>query len=273
MEENEGRAMTCVSSDLQDSNCCPICLGPVLQESYLDKCFHKFCFNCISRWSKVVASKHHSPPSSVKCPLCKTENFSMIYGFDGSYFRRQYMNEDSGDRFTLSRAQRYRLQCYYTEPGILEDIFDITRYWKSQKYHQPNCWIQTWLKREIQALIQEEDVDIIVHHILGVTSASLSWREQKCHVLSPEKKQEEFKMAVSEAARPFLASRTSRFVYEVQLFLASGLNIEAYDAVYMQRLGWSAPGIDTQASQTELVDRNTVTSYLYIFDADCDGNE
>ncbi|XP_028770886.1 uncharacterized protein LOC114728185 isoform X2 [Neltuma alba] len=271
MEKNEGTGMTSACSDCDDSACCAICLGPMLQDSYLDK--YKFCFNCISRWTKVVAGKHRSPPSSVKCPLCKTENFSIIYGFDGSCFQRQYVNEDFGDSFTLSRAQRYRLQCYYTEPGFLEDVFNIPRYWKSHRHHQPNCWIQSWLRREIQALVQEEDVDIIVHHILGVISASLSWREQNRRIVAPEKQQEEFKIAVSEAARPFLASRTGRFVYEVQLFLASGLNIEAYDAVYIQRLGWSSPGINTQASQSEPVDRNTVTPYLYIFDADSDEDE
>lgn len=101
----------------------------------------------------------------------------------------------------------------------------------------------------------------------------LSRREQNRRVLASSKKREEFEVAVSEAATPFLFSRTSRLVYEVQLFLASGLNIEAYDAVYIQRLGWSAPGINAQASQSDPIDRNTVTSYLYIFDADSDGNE
>lgn len=98
-------------------------------------------------------------------------------------------------------------------------------------------------------------------------------REQKSHMNAPEKKQEEFKMPVSEAARPFLAARTDRFIYEIQLFLASGMNIEAYDAVYIQRLGWSSPGVNTEVSQSELVDRATVIPYLYLFDGDFDENE
>ncbi|TKY52204.1 E3 ubiquitin-protein ligase Topors [Spatholobus suberectus] len=264
-----------VSPDSEDSNCCcPICLGPFVQLCYLDKCFHKFCFNCILRWTKVVAGKHPCPPSSVKCPLCKTENFSIIYGVDGSCFRQHYVNEDFEDSFILSRAHRCRLQCYYTEQGFLDDIFNISLYWKSHKYNQPNCWLESWLRREIQALIQEEDVDVIVHHILGVIKAAL-WtrREQKSLMNAPEKKQEEFKISVSDAARPFLAARTDRFVYEIQLFLASGMNIEAYDAVYIQRLGWSSPGINTEVSQSELIDRTTVIPYLYIFDGDSDENE
>ncbi|XP_057425160.1 uncharacterized protein LOC130718569 isoform X1 [Lotus japonicus] len=260
------------SNKCDSSSCCPICLGPFLQLSYLDKCFHEFCFNCILRWSKVAAGKHHSPPSSVKCPLCKTENVSIIYGVDGSCFQRHYLNTDVEDSFVLSRAHRYRLQCYYTEQGFLDDLFNISQYWKSSKYYHPNCWLESWLRREIQALIQEEDVDIIVHHILGVVKSFSTRREQR-HINDPEKKQEEFKMSVSEAARPFLAARTERFVYEIQLFLASGLNIEAYDAVYIQRLGWSSPGVNTEVDQSELIDRTTVIPYLYIFDYDSDGNE
>lgn len=107
-----------------------------------------------------------------------------------------------------------------------------------------------------------------------VTVDSLTFsKEQKPHTKEPEKKQEEFKMSVSEAATPFLGARTDRFVYEIQLFLASGLNIEAYDAVYIQRLGWSSPGVNTEVSQNELIDRSTVIPYLYIFDDDSDGNE
>ncbi|XP_004495738.1 uncharacterized protein [Cicer arietinum] len=269
--EDESAASKCDFSN--DSSCsCPICLGPLIQVSYLDHCFHKFCFNCILRWTNVVSGNHRTPISSVKCPLCKRDNFSIIYGVDGTCFQRHYVNANVEDCFILSRAHRYRLQCYYTEQGFLEDIFNILQYWKSCKYNQPNNWLQSWLTREIQALTQEEDVDIIVHHIFGVVKA-LWTREQKSGINVPENKQEEFKMSVSEAARPFLGARTDRFVYEIQLFLASGLNIEAYDAVYIQRLGWSSPGVNTEVSQNELIDRSTVIPYLYIFDDDSDGNE
>nr|AFK40727.1 unknown [Lotus japonicus] len=69
------------SNKCDSSSCCPICLGPFLQLSYLDKCFHEFCFNCILRWSKVAAGKHHSPPSSVKCPLCKVWLILSFFNF------------------------------------------------------------------------------------------------------------------------------------------------------------------------------------------------
>ncbi|KAK9919776.1 hypothetical protein M0R45_028354 [Rubus argutus] len=259
------------SSPSEDSNPCPICLGPVIQLSYLDKCFHKFCYKCILQWTKVVASKQSCPSPSVKCPMCKTENFSIIHGYDGCSFQKHYINQDSGDSFILSSSHKYRLQCYYTEPGFLNDIFDVSRYWKSCKYLQPNCWLESWLRREIQALMQEENVDIIMHHILGLIK-SLMRLERRGQTITSEAKQREFQETISDAARPFLAGRTDRFVIEVELFLASGLNIEAYDAVCMQRLGWSAHGVTTEAAAEELAVHRPVIPYLHIFD-DFDSND
>ena len=42
----------------------------------------------------------------------------------------------------------------FLHSGFLDDVFDVSRYWKSCKYLQPNCWLQSWLRREIQALMQ-----------------------------------------------------------------------------------------------------------------------
>ena len=53
-------------------------------------------------------------------------------------------------------------------------------------------------------------------------------------------KQEEFNDLASIVTRPFVTPKTDRFVDELELFLGSVLNIEAYDEVYMQQLGLSA---------------------------------
>ncbi|XP_022747572.1 uncharacterized protein LOC111297199 [Durio zibethinus] len=272
-EEEVDEPGSCPSQ--QDSNPCPICLGPLVQESYLDTCFHKFCYNCILHWSRVVASKRSRPSASVKCPLCKTENFSIISGFDGTCFQRHYINQDLGDRFTFSKQHKYRLQCYYNEPGILNDIFNVLRFWKTRKYLQSNMWLQSWLRRELQALMQEEDVDIVVHHIHGVIDSFLRRIEQSRLLKKPtEATQDDFRIAVSDAAKPFLLARTDRFVNELELFLASGLNIEAYDAVYMQRLGWNAPGGSISSKPAEESSQHLgIVPYLYIFDVDSDKDE
>ncbi|CAK7340743.1 unnamed protein product [Dovyalis caffra] len=126
--------------------------------------------------------------------LVSTENFSIIYGYDGSSFQRHYVNqgfEDRNDRMNQRKT-------------------------------------------------------------LGM-------------------KQEEFKALVSNAARPFLTAKTDRFVNELELFLASGLNIEAYDEVYMQRLGWNSH--KTSEASGESIEHSPVVPYLYIFDADSDESD
>ncbi|XP_048424476.1 uncharacterized protein LOC108866743 [Pyrus x bretschneideri] len=149
--------------------------------------------------------------------------------------------------------------------GFLSDIFDVPRFWKSRKYLQPNRWLQSWLRREIQALMQVSYIDIVMHQIHGVINSSLTRDEQKGRTTAPEEKQREFQESTSDAAGPFLAARTNRFVNEVELFLASGLNIEAYAAVCMQRLGWSAPGATTEPAEVELAVHRPVIPFLYIF--------
>ncbi|XP_058082303.1 uncharacterized protein LOC131230409 isoform X3 [Magnolia sinica] len=136
------------------SNPCPICLHSINQEAYLDRCFHKFCYDCIAHWSQWVASQSRNSNSSLQCPLCKVENFSIIHGCDGDSFQQHYINQDLERGFSFSEAHRYRLQCYYGEPVVIDDKFNVLRYWKCHKYLQPNQWLQSWLRREIQALVQ-----------------------------------------------------------------------------------------------------------------------
>ncbi|GMH13171.1 hypothetical protein Nepgr_015012 [Nepenthes gracilis] len=254
------------SSECSDgANPCPICLSPVSQDAYLDRCFHKYCYSCIVRWMKVIASRPSRQAYSLKCPLCKTENFSVIYGYDGSTFQRQYVNQGTVNSTFYSEAHKYRLQCYYTDAGILNDTFNVTRYWKSGKYLQPNKWLQHWLKRDLQALTQEEDVDIIMHHILGVMDSFLK-SEQRGQRRAPDLSQKEFKCLVANAAQPFLGRRTERFVDEVELFLASGLTMDAYDEVYTKHLRWKRQPEETSEDAEDRGSKHAATiPYLYLF--------
>ncbi|XP_073269438.1 uncharacterized protein [Primulina huaijiensis] len=247
---------------------CPICLDSVTQESYLDRCFHKFCYDCIVRWNTIVASKHSSTPSSLKCPMCKVENISIIYGYDGSFFQRHYVNKCFGNSEFFSESHRYRLKCYYTEPGNLDDKLQVSRYWKFRKYLQPNSWLHDWLRREIQAVMQEEDVDIIVHYVLGVID-SLRRDTSKHLTMLAEMVREEFRMIVSKAVKPFITGRTERFVNELELFLASGLTIDAFDEVYIEHLGWKS-NETRENEQGETLEHIPAVPCLYIFDENSD---
>ena len=119
----------------------------------------------------------------------QTENFSIIFGYDGSTFQKHFINQNNSNRYLrwllfsrydaleemmcccpselilavqwvcsnfFSKDHKYRLQCYYTfpEPRLLSDAFKVERFWKLNKYLQPNNWLEKWLRRELQALIQ-----------------------------------------------------------------------------------------------------------------------
>ncbi|KAJ6996049.1 hypothetical protein NC653_012818 [Populus alba x Populus x berolinensis] len=116
----------------------------------------------------------------------------------------------------------------------------------------------------------EEDIEVILYHILGTVNSFFSRNEHMRQTKTPEMKQEEFKAVVSNAARPFLTAKTDRFVIELELFLASGLNIEAYDEVYLQQMGWNTP--KTTEAAGESIEHNPVVPYLYIFDADSEND-
>ncbi|XP_020594392.1 uncharacterized protein LOC110034462 isoform X2 [Phalaenopsis equestris] len=155
------------TSGRTEPEACPICLDPLQREAYLDRCFHAFCYHCIVNWSRFIKEKYCQSATSIKCPLCKVENFSIVYSFYGESFSRFYLNGASQDSFFTS-GHVFRLQCYNSEPG---NIFNVQQYWKHQRYRRQNIWLSSWLRREIQTLTKEEDVDIIFHHVLGVIEA------------------------------------------------------------------------------------------------------
>ncbi|XXG49304.1 hypothetical protein AAC387_Pa02g3523 [Persea americana] len=95
-ESNTVGNTNCSSSDSKkDSNPCPICLRSIHEDAYLDRCFHKLCYDCIAHWAKLVASKHRSSSkSSLLCPLCKGENLSIIHGCDGHSYQQHFISQD-----------------------------------------------------------------------------------------------------------------------------------------------------------------------------------
>ncbi|KAL5210043.1 hypothetical protein ABZP36_005666 [Zizania latifolia] len=265
--EEEMEAATAISACA-----CPICLESFKDEAYLDTCFHSFCYKCISQWVKIVSSKHPEPLPSVRCPLCKTVNVSIIHGLDGESFERHYINQDPRKR-RLSDAHELISQ-FYNIREVTDDTSSVQQFWKQRKYLRKNIWLQTWLRQEIQALTQDENVDAIIYHIHGVIESFMK-RQEKEHTSKetpPEKKREEFRRLLSDAARPFLLSRRERFVLEVELFLVSHLNIDAYNKLRVQRLKESTSHVSREQDLLPQ-DRSLEDHYLYFIDdkTDCNG--
>lgn len=83
-----------------------------------------------------------------------------------------------------------------------------------------------------------------------------------------EKAREEFRAAVSDAARPFITGRTERFTEELELFVASGLNMDAFDEVYIKHLGWKSlrEREREEDCDDEPQESQPLVPYLYFFD-------
>lgn len=119
-----------------------------------------------------------------------------------------------------------------------------------------------------QCLCSLEDVYERPWH-LNTSSHFRIEQRPKQEARTAETDQEQFKAVVAEAARPFIMARTDRFVDEIELFLASGVNIEAYDAIYKQRLGSREMGA-ANVARGEDNERTRVTPYLFLFEEDSD---
>ncbi|KAM3334495.1 hypothetical protein ACQJBY_029116 [Aegilops geniculata] len=234
------------STPAAGAGACPICLEAIEDETYLDACLHSFCYRCITQWVKIVASKREEPLSMARCPLCKTESASIIHAFDGESFQQHHIEHEQhhipGKKTRhLSDAHALVSQFYNTREVSVSDSDNessIQRYWKQRRYLRKNVWLEPWLRREIQALTRDEDVDAVVFHVHGVIESALKLHASK--EASPEHAREEFVRSLSDAARPFLHGRTARFVAEVELFLASQLNIDAYGRARARRFRESA---------------------------------
>ncbi len=58
-----------------------------MQEAFLDRCFHQFCYKCIKEWTHT--QRRHPPQRKPRfsCPLCKQGYYSIIYDCHESAFR------------------------------------------------------------------------------------------------------------------------------------------------------------------------------------------
>lgn len=242
---------------------CSICLEPVSGEAYLDQCFHRFCYHCILQWSEMVLatslarSGNPKRVAALECPLCKTKYFSIIHDFvSGTKFQRDYLLASDGSRFKLSEAHRTRLAVYAAHKAKerLERRAEAEADKRSSSgseqvqggHHHPqrlglgrnsktrnvrgvvmaNKWLPCWVRRELQALMQDEDVEMVAHHVVGVVE-SLHKRARSAN-LNDTIKQSWYE-AVAAAVRPFVFEDAEIFAEELWKFLDAGIDIAYYD--------------------------------------------
>lgn len=79
MMENHGKDNVSSNSSSEDPNPCPICLGPVLQESYLDNCFRTLDSPSICFFAFFLLLYSDHPPSVYVLRIKLKEKFLESY--------------------------------------------------------------------------------------------------------------------------------------------------------------------------------------------------
>lgn len=215
---------------------CPICLNPITGDAFLDPCFHSFCFHCILQWADMVFTH----PSMVgetylECPLCKTPSSCIIHNVVLDTFQRHYLSgvpPSKAPPFLLSQAHYLRLYVYknHLQPVIAETLNQNVGCKRRSLHISGNKNVQEWLQRELQALMQEEDVELVMQHVLGILEHFE--RKQKVNSHAPVL----WTHAMVDAAKPFLFENAETFCKELQNFMLSGLNVKAYDLLVEEAL-------------------------------------
>ncbi|XP_057815237.1 uncharacterized protein LOC131028878 isoform X2 [Cryptomeria japonica] len=134
---------------------CSICLELVNGEAYLDQCFHRFCYHCILQWAEMLFNKQSDSLPCLLCPLCKVKNSSIIHNFVGSTFQRHYISKLPEKSFVMSEAHYRRLQIYSEPPDAACSNVQALKHWDRYGNLQSSCWLQCWIRRELQSLMQE----------------------------------------------------------------------------------------------------------------------
>ncbi|XP_028403574.1 E3 ubiquitin-protein ligase Topors-like isoform X2 [Dendronephthya gigantea] len=109
-EENEPER---AAPQTQEKESCPICLSSFEDRSFLDQCFHAFCFSCILQWCEVAQT----------CPLCKTGFASVIHNVKSMQDYEQYIVEKKkGNQQTCNESNETSNESFqsYDEHGFNE---------------------------------------------------------------------------------------------------------------------------------------------------------
>lgn len=225
-----------------DAESCPICLETVSGEAFLDQCFHRFCYHCILQWSEMVLAasaakcgnnpRVSAPP--LECPLCKTHYTSIVHDLvSSSKFQRDFLLASGGRQFRLLESHRRRLAAYH-QKGAVPAEFDPTPNPRTRSVSgvvKANKWLPCWVRRELEALMQDDDVAMVTHHVVGVVE-SLQKRTRSSMFRPDVPKDATWKnwcSSVAAAVRPFVFEDAEMFAVELWKFLDAGIDIAFYD--------------------------------------------
>eukprot|EP01119_Soliformovum_irregulare_P016337 TRINITY_DN4707_c0_g1_i1.p1 TRINITY_DN4707_c0_g1~~TRINITY_DN4707_c0_g1_i1.p1 ORF type:complete len:308 (+),score=42.44 TRINITY_DN4707_c0_g1_i1:42-965(+) len=231
--ENEVINLEDDSDEIKDV--CSICLGPYQQATMTDTCFHMFCFLCILQWSQMGTNP--------KCPLCKTSFDSLIHEvISDKEYKRTYLIEEPKQTGAINLGSVYRQRWGRRSQEYSNDAKDtfgstghslrrgvylrglhaippsnsasekLTVRSINQKKSKWEGRLRPWMTRELQAILQEEDVDMIVSLFLAILHK---------HAISSKEAVAQFGQWIFEHAETFC--------HELECFANSPLDMHSYD--------------------------------------------
>ncbi|GJQ09865.1 hypothetical protein GpartN1_g1656.t1 [Galdieria partita] len=215
---------------------CAICLDRLRNPTFCEPCFHSFCYSCLRSWFTTLTLARHS---SANCPLCKAEVGGIVYSVRSqrNYKRRnvsKFICDKEENFFSYAKSDVLETTSLFdAEPSFLTDQHVFRRliyaqhlwvqplpsslYYQSTKesgvFCKADCKLFDWIRRDLQALLGSEDVELLVVYIYGKIESGSSREELK------------------EALKPFLFENANHFLHELFQFASSRYNLEDYDKV------------------------------------------
>ncbi|KAL9271445.1 hypothetical protein AKJ16_DCAP18437, partial [Drosera capensis] len=119
-----------------------------------------------------------------------------------------------------------------------------------------------------------EDVEVLVRHTLGIVDSFRKSNRSKGPKPAAESIRQSFRSLVVDSVKPFVGGRIERFADELELFLCSGLTVEAYDNIYKHLGQIKAEETSTEAEDTDGDHSPTAAApFLHLFNGPSDEAE
>ncbi|OQR94418.1 hypothetical protein ACHHYP_01307 [Achlya hypogyna] len=195
---------------------CPVCLKPLVDGVLVDACLHEFCRSCIVQWAEHLRDRQ----APVRCPICRAP-FGKLFANVVSADDYDVVNLDETEPSPHALARRRRALVYRRYPMTIRDVRE--RIWPA--IYKSNDQAQPWLARELEVILGDDSDIALLQHI--VLSSLDEIRTE--HTSKKRKHRIHGYLRLLDTLKEFIGADAPTFVVELATFMASRLNLSAYD--------------------------------------------
>lgn len=221
---------------------CTICLSAIAHadETFIDPCYHHFCYKCIKQWSQ-----NQDPRLPLLCPLCRQAYTLLITDCRDYAYRRERLRppaheaalSSTGSDLHLTVQHRRRRASYFSG-----DVMEVQQQGGEDGMTPP--WarrvspalaarsdVARWVTRELQAILLQDDVDLLGQHLLGtLRGAAQLGGGARPGTSGGGPSHADLCTRLGTAAGPFLHRHATRFAQQLVSFASSGQSLATWDA-------------------------------------------